>query len=163
MLIPQISLEQSRGAVAAGLPTGSCVNSPKSNARSRQSAFSSVLCGPSGPSSTYGQCEKRDQAAAIPVGHHAAVRPVVSRLRVESAQSRRDHARAWPVRRSFHHSPLGHQAGLCHNAWCLTRLYADSKAERCECGVTRLVYNDDSTPCVDGSRRNLTRDQPAAS
>jgi hypothetical protein len=28
----------------------------------------------------YGQCEKPDQAAAISIGHHAAVRPVVSTL-----------------------------------------------------------------------------------
>ena len=50
--------------------------------------------------------KKRDQAAAIFTGHHAAVRQVVHRLPVESAQSRRDDARARPVRRSFHDSPL---------------------------------------------------------
>src|SRR5450759_2373440 len=38
--------------------------------------------------------KKRDQAAAISTGHHAAVRQVVHRLPVESAQSRRDDARA---------------------------------------------------------------------
>ena len=55
--------------------------------------------------------KKRDQAAAISTGHHAAVRQVVHRLPVESAQSRRDDARARPVRRSFHDSPLDRQAG----------------------------------------------------
>jgi hypothetical protein len=58
------------------------------------------------PCVAYGQCEKRDQAAAISIGHHAAVRTVGRRLPVESAQSRRDDARARPVRRSFHDSPL---------------------------------------------------------
>ena len=33
------------------------------------------------------QGEKRDQAAAISIGHHAAVRAVARRLRLESAQS----------------------------------------------------------------------------
>jgi hypothetical protein len=56
------------------------------------------------PCVAYGQCEKRDQAAAISIGHHAAVRAMVHRLPVESAQSRRDDARARPVRRSFHDS-----------------------------------------------------------
>jgi hypothetical protein len=28
------------------------------------------------------------------------------------------------------------------HAWCVTSWYADSKAERCECSATRLVYND---------------------
>jgi hypothetical protein len=28
------------------------------------------------------------------------------------------------------------------HAWCVTRWYADSKAERCECNATRLIYND---------------------
>src|ERR1035441_9899957 len=63
------------------------------------------------PCIAYDQCEKRDQAAAISFGHHASVRAVVRRLPVESAQSRRDDARARPVRRSFHDSPLDHQAG----------------------------------------------------
>src|ERR1035438_2660773 len=63
------------------------------------------------PCVAYGQCEKRDQAAAISIGHHAAMRQVVHRLPVESAQSRRDDARARPVRRSFHDSPLDRQAG----------------------------------------------------
>jgi hypothetical protein len=38
-------------------------------------------CGP------YGQCEKRDQAAAISIGHHAAVRATVRRLRVERGKA----------------------------------------------------------------------------
>jgi putative transposase len=45
------------------------------------------------PGVAYGQCEKRDQAVAISIGHHAAVRALVRRLRVESAQSR-NYARA---------------------------------------------------------------------
>jgi hypothetical protein len=28
------------------------------------------------------------------------------------------------------------------HVWCVTRRYADSKAERCECSATRLVYDD---------------------
>jgi hypothetical protein len=28
------------------------------------------------------------------------------------------------------------------HAWCVARRYADSQAERCECGATRLVYDD---------------------
>jgi hypothetical protein len=31
------------------------------------------------------------------------------------------------------------------HAWCATRWYADSKAERCECGATRIVNNDGTT------------------
>ena len=53
----------------------------KSTVRSYDGAFSSVPCAPSGPWVTYGQCEKSDQAAAISIGHHAAVRAMVRRLR----------------------------------------------------------------------------------
>src|SRR5450631_455180 len=57
------------------------------------------------------QRQKCDPAEALSIGHHAGVRAVVCRLPVESAQSRRDDARARPVRRSFHNSPLDRQAG----------------------------------------------------
>jgi len=53
---------------------------------------------------------QRDPASALSLGHHAALRAMVRRIRLESAQSGRDDARTRRVRRSFQYSSLGHQA-----------------------------------------------------
>ncbi len=50
--------------------------------------------------------QKRDPAAALSAGHHVGVRTVVYCLRLKPAES----GRARRVRRSFHDSPLDHQA-----------------------------------------------------